>query len=150
MSDQKGIMKKVMSMFSFDQDAEEMEEMGGTATRTEERIERNDKVVALKRPKHAEISIFSPQSFDDARSIADNLKCGKAVIINLGRMEVTLATRIVDFVSGIIYALEGASRKVGDNIFVFTPSGMGINADEEVLGSMADGGLHGGLFFTER
>jgi cell division inhibitor SepF len=147
MSDQKGLVKKVMSIFSFDADSEDMEDL---QQRTDERPERgSDKVVAIKRQvKHAEISIFSPQSFDDASMIANNLKSGKAVIINLGRLDVSLATRIVDFVSGIIYALEGESKKVGDNIFVFTPYGISIAAESEVLGAASPD--HGNLFFADR
>jgi len=70
-------------------------------------------VPIARRIRHTEISIYSPATFDEARIAADNLKEGRAVVLNLSRIDVENGKRIVDFLSGILYALEGSSKKSG-------------------------------------
>lgn len=119
-----GILRKIVSFFSFESDDGEMEDVGVYR-------EKEDKIVPMsKRVRHTEISIFQPHTFDDAQRVADALKTGKAVILNLSKLDVDLGKRIVDFVSGIVYALEGCTRKVGENIFVFTPSTIALSPDD--------------------
>ncbi|MEW6202801.1 MAG: cell division protein SepF [bacterium] len=119
-----GIIRKIVSFFSFESDDNDMEEAGVYR-------DKEEKIVPMgKRMRQTEISIYQPHSYDDAQRIADSLKSGKAVIVNLCRLDVELGKRVVDFVSGIVYALEGCTRKVGENIFVFTPSNISLSPDD--------------------
>lgn len=138
-----GLVKKLVSFFSFEHDQEdgEPEEQ---ATSFREKIE---KVVPMtKRSRIAQISIVSPQTFDDSQKVADGLKEGRAIIMNLSKLDVDLSKRIVDFVSGIVYALEGDSKKVGENIFVFSPANIQLS-----IGDNEQNDRHStGFFFEER
>ncbi|NLF45335.1 MAG: cell division protein SepF, partial [Syntrophomonadaceae bacterium] len=67
--------------------------------------------------------------FDDAQALADHLKSRRQVILNLENTTPDISQRIVDFVSGTTYALEGHSQQVGKTIFIFTPSNVEISKD---------------------
>lgn len=72
-------------------------------------------------PRKQEIVVLEPASFADAREIAETLKLKKCILLNMRKTDKELARRIVDFLSGISYAIEGQSQKVADNIYLFTP-----------------------------
>ena len=69
-----------------------------------------------------EIVVLEPASFADAREIAETLKLNKCILLNMRKTDKELARRIVDFLSGISYAIEGSSQKVADQIYLFTPA----------------------------
>ena len=83
-------------------------------------------LVSLPTPRKQEIVVLEPASFADAREIAEALKVKKCILLNMRKTDKELARRIVDFLSGISYAIEGNSQKVADNIFLFTPGHMEI------------------------
>lgn len=68
-----------------------------------------------------EIVVLEPASFADAREIAETLKLKKCILLNMRKTDKELSRRIVDFLSGISYAIEGQSQKVADQIYLFTP-----------------------------
>lgn len=70
--------------------------------------------------------VFQPQTYDDTQTIIDNLKSGKPVIINLETLNPDIAQRVLDFVGGAIYALDGNVRKVSKGIFLLAPTGVDI------------------------
>lgn len=72
-------------------------------------------------PRRQEIVVLEPVSFADAREIAETLKLNKCILLNMRKTDKELARRIVDFLSGISYAVEGQSQKVADSIYLFTP-----------------------------
>jgi len=76
--------------------------------------------------------IFRPTEYDQAQTIIDYLKLRKPIIVNLDEIEVSVAQRILDFITGAVYALSGDIKKAARNIFVVVPSNVEIsNADEE-------------------
>jgi FtsZ-interacting cell division protein YlmF len=83
-------------------------------------------LVGLPAPRKQEIVVLEPASFADAREIAESLKVKKCILLNMRKTDKELARRIVDFLSGISYAMEGNSQKVADNIFLFVPGHMEI------------------------
>lgn len=83
-------------------------------------------LVGLPAPRKQEIVVLEPASFADAREIAEALKLKKCILLNMRKTDKELARRIVDFLSGISYAMEGNSQKVADNIFLFVPGHMEI------------------------
>lgn len=85
-----------------------------------------NKVVGLPTPRKQEIVVLEPASFADAREIAETLKVKKSILLNMRKTDKELARRIVDFLSGISYAIDGHSQKVADQIFLFTPGNIEI------------------------
>ena len=83
-------------------------------------------VVSFPAPRKQEIVVLEPASFADAREIAESLRVKKCILLNMRKTDKELARRIVDFLSGISYAMEGNSQKVADNIFLFVPGHMEI------------------------
>lgn len=81
-------------------------------------------VVSIKSGMNAaksKIVLYEPRVFSDAKEVAQNLLNNKAVIINFSRMEDSSAKRIVDFITGTVYALNGEIQRIGDKIFLATP-----------------------------
>lgn len=83
-------------------------------------------VVSFPQTRKQEIVVLEPASFADAREIAESLRVKKCILLNMRKTDKELARRIVDFLSGISYAMEGNSQKVADNIFLFVPGHMEI------------------------
>lgn len=88
-------------------------------------------IVGLPKAKQIKIIILEPTSFDDVKGISDHLKERKQVVINLEKTEKNTAQRILDFLSGVTYALNGNMQKVGQSIFLFTPSNTVITGDNK-------------------
>jgi len=78
-----------------------------------------------------QVVISEPANLKDASELADQLKSRKQVIINLENTPRDISQRIIDFISGTVYAIEGQSQQVGKYIFVFTPRNMEINREKQ-------------------
>ncbi len=74
----------------------------------------------------APIAVFSPTSYDDVASIIDSLKKGKPTMVHLTELKTETALRILDMLSGAIYALDGGVYEIQKNIFMFSPSGVEV------------------------
>lgn len=95
-----------------------------------ERIERNDlKVISHPNAKGHEVMVVEPRSFGEAGQIVQNLKDRKTVILNLHLLDKEQSQRTIDFVCGAAHALNGKPQKVGDMVFVFTPSNITLSVD---------------------
>ncbi len=92
------------------------------------------------RAREKNIYTLRPKSQEDAAIAADALKAGDAVIINLEEVERLKAVRIIDFMSGVCYGLEGQGHamKLGDLIFLYTPPEFEITSDETDYGENPD------------
>lgn len=102
---------------------------------TPEKETRKDKrnVVSLSSVQsQAKVMLIEPHSYDEVQEIADQLKNRKAVVINLQRIPRDQAKRIVDFLSGTVYAIGGDIQKLGSEIFLCTPDNV------NVTGSISD------------
>jgi cell division inhibitor SepF len=73
------------------------------------------------------IELFTPVSFDEAQGIADQLKAGRAVIVNLTRLDSSQAQRTIDFLTGIVYAIDGKIQAVGSRIILCNPKNMDVD-----------------------
>ncbi len=76
----------------------------------------------------SEMLIVEPKSFDEALDIVESLRMRKAVIINLTDLDGDQAQRLIDFVAGATHALDGNQERIGDGIFLFSPSNVVINS----------------------
>ena len=84
-------------------------------------------IIGLPATPASEVVVIEPRSFDEALAILDNLRSRKAVILNLMGLAPDQSQRLVDFVSGACHALDGHQEKIGESIFLFTPSNVVIN-----------------------
>ena len=80
-----------------------------------------------------EVCIFKPSSIEDSREITETLLSGKAVVINFEGLHVEISQRIIDFISGSCYALDGNLQKISNYIFIATPNSVDISGDFQDL-----------------
>ena len=80
-----------------------------------------------------EVVLFRPNSFNDTSKAADDLRNRKAVIVNMENVDKAMARRVVDFLSGCVYALEGDVKKIAKSAYLFCPHNMDIVGDLESL-----------------
>jgi len=121
-----------------DQDLEEPEPYQGAAQlrpvmREEQLAPRPAAVVrpiAPVRTSTAKPQVVTPERFADAQEIGDLVKASNPVIVNLQMSERDLARRMIDFCSGVTYALGGTMEKVADHVFLLTPSNVEVSAEE--------------------
>ncbi|MBQ3116263.1 MAG: cell division protein SepF [Clostridia bacterium] len=73
------------------------------------------------------VSVFTPTSYEDVELIIDAIKVGKNAVVHLNELKEETAMRILDMLSGAIYALDGGVYEVGKNIFMFSPAGVEVN-----------------------
>ena len=71
-----------------------------------------------------------PKSFNDAQQVADKFKRDVPVIINLQEADHDLAKRMIDFASGLTYALDGGMQRIADKVFMLTPRNVELSAEE--------------------
>ncbi len=79
------------------------------------------------------VFVAEPKEFEEIQIIADNFKENIPVIINLQKANQDLAKRVIDFCSGLTYALEGNIKKVADKVFLITPYNVEVSSEEEEL-----------------
>lgn len=96
---------------------------------------RNDKtdlkVVTHPNYKGYEVMVIEPRSFGEAGQIVQNLKERKTIVLNLHLLDKEQSQRTIDFVCGAAHALNGKPQKVGDMVFVFTPSNVTLSVDSQ-------------------
>ena len=80
-----------------------------------------------------QVSLVVPKSFNDAQKVADKLKADVPVIINFQSADPELAKRLVDFASGLTYALDGSMQRVADRVFLLTPASISVSAEDKAL-----------------
>ncbi len=76
------------------------------------------------------VHLVIPKSFNDAQQIADKFKDNVPVVLNLQGSETDLSKRLIDFASGLTYALDGGMQRIADKVFMLTPRNVQISAEE--------------------
>jgi len=76
------------------------------------------------------VHLVIPRSFNDAQQIADKFKDAVPVILNLQSSDAELSKRLIDFASGLTYALDGGMQRVADKVFLLTPRNVEVSAEE--------------------
>jgi cell division inhibitor SepF len=76
------------------------------------------------------VHLVVPKSFNDAQQVADRFKDSIPVILNLQSTETDLSKRLIDFASGLTYALDGGMQRIADKVFMLTPRNVEISAEE--------------------
>jgi cell division inhibitor SepF len=78
-----------------------------------------------------QVHLVTPRNFNDAQEVADNFKRSIPVIMNLQSAEAELSRRLIDFTSGLTYALGGGMQKVADKTFLLTPANVEVSAEQQ-------------------
>ncbi len=77
-----------------------------------------------------QVHLVIPKSFNDAQQIADQFKDAIPVILNLQGTDTDLSKRLIDFASGLTYALDGGMQRIADKVFLLTPRNVDVSAEE--------------------
>ncbi|MEH6890015.1 cell division protein SepF [Bacillus sp. JJ864] len=104
------------------------------------KVQPKQNVVSIETAKQpSKVVLLEPRTYSEAQGIADHLKGRRAVVINLQRMSTDQALRIVDFLSGTVYAIGGDIQKLGPKTFICTPDNVDIvGAISELFGEEED------------
>ena len=81
--------------------------------------------------RSARVHVVEPQGFNDAQEVGDRLKADQPVIINLQGLSRDLQRRLIDFSSGLTYAVGGSMSRVADQVFLLTPSNVEVSQEEK-------------------
>ena len=76
------------------------------------------------------VHLVIPKSFNDAQDVADKFKDSIPVILNLQGSDTDLSKRLIDFASGLTYALDGGMQRIADKVFLLTPRNVEVSAEE--------------------
>lgn len=87
------------------------------------------KVVPMNNRSMMEVSIIKPTTFEDSQNICNMLLTGRPVVVNLEGFDPDDAQRIMDFISGCIYAIKGQYHQISKYIFIFSPENVDISGD---------------------
>jgi cell division inhibitor SepF len=87
-------------------------------------------IEAVPSPSNVRVHLVLPRSFNDAQQIADKFKQGIPVILNLQGADAELSKRLIDFTSGLTYALNGGMQRVADKVFLLTPRNVEVSAEQ--------------------
>lgn len=91
-----------------------------------DRLEKTNFQSAINNDAQAPVSVFSPTAYSDVELIIDTLKRGKNAVVHLTELKTETAIRVLDMLSGAIYALGGGVYEMGKNIFMFSPKGVEV------------------------
>src|SRR5436190_16941830 len=87
-------------------------------------------IEAVPNPNAVRVHLVLPRSFNDAQQIADKFKQSIPVILNLQNADAELSKRLIDFSSGLTYALNGGMQRVADKVFLLTPRNVEVSAEQ--------------------
>jgi cell division inhibitor SepF len=113
-------------IFSEDETAE----AGAGGSRAGRRSTAVLKPVGVRGNGDVRVHLVVPKSFNDAQQIADKFKDSIPVILNLQSSDTDLSKRLIDFASGLTYALDGGMQRIADKVFMLTPRNVEISAEE--------------------
>lgn len=110
-----GLLDGLKKFFGFEEEIKEIQE--------------EDEGIVVGDESGVKVVVIEPKSFDEAQEIIDDLRDGRPVIINFEDTDRELARRIIDFISGGAYALDGSTEKISNYVFLFVPKGVEITKE---------------------
>ena len=126
------IKSKIKTFFFLDDEYDENEEYEETPEpvkqpqRNQHQVKTPNVVSLQSVQKSAKVILVEPRVYAEAQEVADHLKSRRAVVVNLQRIDHDQAKRIVDFLSGTVYAIGGDIQRIGTSIFLCTPDNVEI------------------------
>ena len=92
--------------------------------------DRRNKVVNIHATTQLKVVLVKPERFENASEIADHLKEKRTVVINLESTNKDIARRLIDFLTGVAYSIDGQIKRVANNAYVITPNNVDISGDQ--------------------
>lgn len=114
----------------------ELDNVTSFSSRAKKRPATQNNVVSLPTSGQMKMIVYHPIGYEDTQSIIDNLKSRKPVIVNMEDLEIECAQRILDFMAGAVYALNGTISKISRGIFLVVPTNYDVIGNN---GSDSDG-----------
>ncbi len=118
-----GIMDKFKNFVAPEEDELEFDEEDLPLSDYEAPANKNFTKVA----SDTKMVLFEPRSFDEAEDIARHLKDKRAAVVNLHRLNREFSQRTIDFLTGVVFALDGSIQKIGANVILCAPKGVGVH-----------------------
>lgn len=133
------VLNKMMGFLGLEDEYEEIEEVENEATMDENEVETNrivtptgkkqGKVVNIHTASSAKVVIIKPTVFEEASDICDDLKNRKIVVVNTTSLEARVAQRLLDFMGGACYALNGELQEVEKGVYIVSPSNVEVSSE---------------------
>ena len=120
-----GIGEKIKDFIAPTEEEEELE-LSEDEARVLSTYEEPQNETASKISNTANIVLFEPRNFDEAEEIGRHIKHKRACCINLQRMPSEYRQRIIDFLSGVVYGVDGSIKKIGDNVILCSPKNLQV------------------------
>ncbi|HEY3315262.1 MAG TPA: cell division protein SepF, partial [Bacillota bacterium] len=143
----KGFMERILNFLGFEQEEVEIEEEAyepapppQEAEPEKPRGRGRGAVVNLPAAKPIKVVVVEPKSFDEVENIAENLKNRRPIIVNLEEVDKELARRVIDFLSGTAFAIDGITQRISAGVFLFAPNSVDVTSmvrDRSVFGEAA-------------
>ncbi len=133
----KNMMRKLKLIEEDDDELIPEEEMLSKRNETQRELKepsslgmpKRGKIVNIHTTTQLKVVVVQPESFEDSKEIADHLKTKKPIVVNLEKIDQEVAKKIINFLSGAVYALDGNIQKISGAIFLIVPYNMGIMGD---------------------
>ena len=122
-----GLFKRAKAFIGLEEDGVEDQNVG-------QQLDMSSMLKRKAEPKGEviyELMYYEPKVYEDSLNISTHLRAGSPVVINLKHLDPTEGTRLIDFVCGTAYAIDGHMMKIGESIFMFAPSAIVITAADE-------------------
>lgn len=116
----------------FDEEYNEVtEEEGYDEEEMEDDEDSQSRVIPFhgKEEEGESVKVIRPQTFNEAQIVADFLKEGKTIVVNLEGIEIGQAQRIIDFIGGASFAVDGSLKAISNNIFIVAPGNIEVSGD---------------------
>ena len=121
-----------------DNDSKSYASSESTASTTSSRSSGFSGQVLSMNSNKQEVVLFHPSSFNDCTKAADDLRDKKGIIVNLENVDKALSRRVVDFLTGCAYALDGKVNKIAQATYLFSPHNMNVVGDLEAMQAEAE------------
>ena len=129
-------MDKMLSFMGFEEEADVDVESQETVEQPQAEEapapRKRGLLVSIGRQTQTRVMVTAPTSYEEVEDIANYLKGGRAVIACLDEIDRELAKRIVDFMSGTTFALDGTVRRIAEGVFLFTPAHILVEVDPSI------------------
>lgn len=125
-----GWVDKVLSFLGFSDSSDEGEEIDSVHEMENYKKSNRTPVLSIHTSSEVKIVVVNPTSFEDARNLAEHLKNRKPIIVNFEKTPKDVAQRIIDFLSGTAFALNGRTSKITAETFLFVPNNVSIHSND--------------------
>ena len=126
-----GMLGKIKNFFNpMEEEIELNEEEAARLSDYEEPSNKSFSKVSMD----TKMVLFEPRTFDEAEEVARHLKDRRAAVVNLHRLNREYAQRTIDFLTGVVFALDGSIQKIGHNVILCAPKSVGVHGKISIEG----------------